>query len=169
MHTLRRVSVGTLALAVSAVVVLALLPGCSANPQEASAQMTSGLRPAPPASDPNSSPGGLGDLGDLGNQLQDFANGLGDVGNCAALGIAYSQLIAVAYTSDSADAEIDQVLGELQAKAPADLQDELQVVTQTLKDAAGGDFLEVTGILSDPKFKTANQAIITWISTQCGG
>ncbi|KLR61414.1 hypothetical protein IMCC26207_108255 [Actinobacteria bacterium IMCC26207] len=139
--------------------------------------MTSGMRPEPSLSDElggsgdlgDPGAGDLGDLGDLGNQLQDFAAGLGDLSNCASLGLAYSQLIAVAYTSDNADAEIDQVLGELQSKAPEDLQDELELVAQTLKDAAGGDFLESTNALSDPEFMKANEAVVTWISTECGG
>lgn len=169
MNTLKRVSSGSLALVLAGVMMLSLLPGCSANPQEVSAQMTSGMRPEPSLSDELGGSGDLGDLGDLGNQLQDFAAGLGDLSNCASLGLAYSQLIAVAYTSDNADAEIDQVLGELQSKAPKDLQDELELVAQTLKDAAGGDFLESTNALSDPEFVKANEAVVTWISTECGG
>jgi hypothetical protein len=105
----------------------------------------------------------------LGDQLEDFATGLGDLGDCATVGLAYSQLIAVAYTSDNADAEIDKVLGELQAKAPKDLQDDLDLVAQTLKETAGGDFLEATNALSDPEFVQANEAIINWISSECGG
>ncbi|MEX0767418.1 MAG: hypothetical protein WD029_02995 [Microthrixaceae bacterium] len=160
--------------------LLGLLPSCSATAEKASAQMTSGMRPDAPAEDvfggsnEFGNPGDLPDstinedLGDLGEQLDEFASGLGDLGDCAAVGLAYGQLLTLAYTSESPDAEIDKVLGELKASAPADLQKDLDLVAETLKSVDGSDFLEATNALSNPEFVKANEAIIDWIITQCG-
>jgi|GEM_PF-1069504 len=178
MKSLRKVSVGSLLLVLAAATLLAVLPGCSATSETASAQMTSGMRPEAPPTDsfggssdfPDS--GGSGNLpnpDDLGKQLDQFASGLGDFADCAALGLAYGQLLTLVYTSKSPDAEIDNVLGKLKTSAPSDLRDDLDLVANTLKSVGGSNILEATNAFSDPDFVKANDSIITWISTQCGG
>ena len=169
------------ALALTAAVVALVAPACSSGTEQASASMTSDVRPAPAPSDeltpddpgttdPGTGPGTTDDpLGDLGDQFDDLTGGLGDLGDCASLGLAYAQLVVIVFTADDAGPQIDEIISELQAKVPADLQDELQTVSDTLKEAAQGGVLDATGAMSDPEFTAANQAIADWIATQCDG
>lgn len=175
------------ALILGALVVGVAAPACSSGAEQATASRTSNERPAaapsgelPPPADPGSADPGSADpgtspsttddpLGDLGDDLDDLTGGLGDLGDCASLGLAYAQLIVIVFTADDADAQIDEVVSELRDEVPADLQDDLQIVSDTLKEAAAGGVLDATGAMSDPEFTAANEAISNWIAAQCSG
>ncbi len=124
----------------------------------------------PGPTDPGTSPGTTDDpLGDLGDQFDDLTGGLGDLGDCASLGLAYAQLVVIVFTSDDAGPQIDEIISELQAKVPADLQDELQTVSDTLKGGRPGRRAGRHRRHQAIEFTAANQAIADWIATQCDG
>ena len=140
--------------------------------------MTSEIRPVAPSDEftPPGGPGseetipGLGDIEDgLGDRFDDLTDGLGDLGDCADLGLAYSQLVIIAFTSEDPAAEIDAVIDELKGQVPDELRDDLQIVADTFADAGDGGILDATGAMSEPEFSAANEAITNWISTQCAG
>jgi len=141
------------------------------------ASMTSEVRqPAAtselPATDPGTEDGvpDLGDLEDeLGAQFDDLTEGLDDLSDCAALGLAYGELVVIAFTAQDPGPEIDAVIKEVQDRIPDELQDELRIVADTLTEAGAGGLLDATGALSDPAFAQANEAISNWIGAQCAG
>jgi hypothetical protein len=165
-------------LAVTAVVALTgLASACSGA--AASAERTSAPRPAAPVDElpppdelpPGApgEPGELPDLGDLEDELDDLTEGLGQAGECATLGLAYAELLFVAFTSENAGSDISDVVDELRDRAPADLQDDLDVIEDTLVEASEAGILDATGALSDPAFAEANDALSQWLATECGG
>lgn len=161
-------------LVLAGIVIALVAPACSNSPGEISASMTSDVRPTAPTDEspaPDEPTGNelIPGTGDPGGQFGDLAAGLGDLGDCAELGLAYSQLVVIAFTSDDPGAEIDAVIDELKGKVPAELQDQLQTVADTLADAGDGGILDATGAMSDPAFRSANEAITNWISSQCTG
>ena len=140
--------------------------------------MTSEVRPAIPSEEFTTpeEPGaqetipGLGVIEHgLGDRFDDLTEGLGDLGDCADLGLAYSQLVIIAFTSEDPAAEIDGVIGELEGQVPDELKDDLQVVADTFAEAGDGGIMDATAAMSDPEFSAANEAITDWISTQCAG
>ena len=171
------------ALMVLAMFVAVVATACGGSSVEASAQKTSEVRPDPPKDEqtfPDESdefggdeqPGTedtLPDLGDLGDEFDDITGDIGDLGDCAALGFAYSGLMISAFTAEDPSAEVDSVIAELKAQAPADVQDDLDFVSSTLKDAAEGGFVDAAGAMSSQEFLDANQVISDWIVDECGG
>ena len=165
-------------LVVAALVVMTGLAGACSG-AAASAQRTSAPRPAAPVDEfpppdelPPGAPGDPGelpDLGDLEDELDDLTEGLGEAGECATLGLAYAELLFVAFTSDDAGSDITEVVDELRDRAPDDLQDDLDVIEDTLIEASEAGILDATGALSDPAFAEANDALSQWLATECGG
>ncbi len=66
-------------------------------------------------------------------------------------------------------AEIDRAVDELAAELPEDLRDELEVVRETLTEAAAGGLLDAAGSLTGQAFIDANEAITAWLVTECSG
>ena len=58
-------------------------------------------------------------------------------------------------------------IDELAAELPEDLRDELDVVRETLTEAAAGGLLDAAGSLTGQAFIDANEAITAWLVTEC--
>jgi len=165
------------------VVACAFLAAACGGSEQASARMTSEVRPeAPPSElDLPDDLGGLGDLGDLGDlgeidpdelfgelddQLQEFADGMDGFGACAQLAYSLGELVIVPFTSSDPSADIDRIIGELEPEIPADLQDELDTVEEARRSADGG-LMAGAGAMSTPEFSEAYQALANWVGTTC--
>ena len=166
---LRAAALGVL-VALSAVV----LAGCGGT--EVAAQMTSSPRPEEPRSElapDEPAPGELPDLDeipgmeDLEDQFDDLTEGLGAAGECATLAFEFASLAVVPFTSDDATDQITDVLDEVRERLPNDLQDDLDLVSDTLLGVSDGDLSDVAGALSDPEFTEAYTTIAEWIATDC--
>lgn len=171
---------------VVAVAACSLLAAACGGSEQASARMTSEVRPEAPRSELDP-PGGLGELddpegfgdlgeldpeqlfGDLDDQLQDFADGMDGFGECAELTAAVGELLVAPFFTDDPDAEIDRLVGELEAQLPADLHDELATVQQSLHEAASEGLLGASGTLNDPAFTSAIEALAEGVGAYCTG
>ena len=93
--------------------------------------------------------------------------GLGDLGDCLEVSLAYASIfITATFANDDQMNELEQQLDEIKGKVPADIQDDLDVISQGMADADGiagvGEFLD-----SD-EFKEADANIQQYFEESCG-
>ena len=92
---------------------------------------------------------------------------LGDLGDCLEVSLTYAGLfLGAAFATDEQRAELEQQLDEIKGKVPADIQDDMDVISQGMADADGivglGEFLD-----SD-EFKEADANIQQYFEDSCG-
>ncbi|MDQ2677360.1 MAG: hypothetical protein M3Y51_01350 [Actinomycetota bacterium] len=183
---MRRTAVAVVAFAVVALAAT----GCSSSPEQVTASMTSPPRPAASELAPEdpaapSVPGdptdptdefelpeefseGLDDFGSgIDDMLEQFESELGVAGECLDLLMKYAELMASAFGMMPGSSSRESVVAELRAALPADLHDELQVISDALASVESGG-ISGMGALADEEFTAANDAIVDWLETSCG-
>ncbi len=126
--------------------------------------------PRPPSSelaprDPLDPPSGL-DLPDL-----TLPEGLPDAESfeeCLELTEAYTEAVVLAFTGDT-DGRAPELFAQLRAAAPEDVQDDLAVLEELVAEAAEGGLLDAAGTALSEEFNTANEAVVSWLTTSCSG
>ncbi len=94
--------------------------------------------------------------------------GADDLQQCVDLTEAYAQVAVLALSGDD-EGQLPSLFDQLEAAAPADLQDDLAVIRSTTIEAAQGGLLDATGALLDQEYVDANTAVIDWLSGTCTG
>jgi hypothetical protein len=93
--------------------------------------------------------------------------GLGDLGDCLEVSLAYASLfLGATFATDDQKAELEQQLDEIKGKVPADIQDDMATISQGLADANG--FAEYGQFLDSQEFKDANANIERYFEQTCG-
>ena len=177
---MRRTAIALVALAVVALGAA----GCSSSPEQVTASKTSPPRPearselAPddpavpsPPDDPSDSPGelpeGFEDNGSgIDDMLDQFESELGVAGRCLDLLMEYASLLGSAFGALPGESDRDAVIDELRATLPSDLHDELQTIAEGL-EAFEREGFAGAGVLADPAFIDANDAIVSWLQSSC--
>lgn len=161
-HPRRNPRVAAVAIALLGV---GLLGSCSPDAAEVRASLESAPRPAPEASLP---PGGelspeptvpaVPDLPDA----QQFAD-------CVELTTAYTEVQVLAFTGDP-EGRLDAQFELLEAAAPVDVADDLATIRSVVEDL-GGDagVIDATGALLSEEYVAANEVVVDWLTTACGG
>ena len=72
---------------------------------------------------------------------------LGDLGDCLEVSLTYAGLfLGATFATDDQKAELEQQLDEIKGKVPADIQDDMDTISQGMADADGivelGEFLD---------------------------
>lgn len=142
-----------------------LLGACTPDAAEVSASLESAPRPAPAAPVP---PGGelspdptapaVPDLPDA----QQFAD-------CVELTTAYAEVQVLAFTGDP-DGRLDAQFELLEGAAPTEVADDLATIRSIVEDL-GGDagVIDATGALLSEEYVAANEVVVDWLTTTCGG
>jgi hypothetical protein len=145
-----------------------LLGACTPDAAEVSASLESAPRPAPAAPVP---PGGelspdqsvpaVPDLPDLPD-AQQFAD-------CVELTTAYAEVQVLAFTGDP-EGRLDAQFELLEGAAPAEVADDLATIRSIIEDL-GGDagVIDATGALLSEEYVAANEVVVDWLTTTCGG
>lgn len=145
-----------------------LLGSCTPDAAEVSASLESAPRPAPEAPEAPAAPGGelspdptvpaLPDLPDA----QQFAD-------CVELTTAYTEVQVLAFTGDP-DGRLDAQFELLEAAAPAEVADDLATIRSVVEEL-GGDagVIDATGALLSEEYVAANEVVVDWLTTTCGG
>ncbi len=81
--------------------------------------------------------------------------------------MAYAGLVLGAtFATDEQKAELEQQLGEIKGKVPADIQDDMDVISQGMANADG--FAELGQFLDSDEFKQADANIKQYFEQTCG-
>jgi hypothetical protein len=145
-----------------------LLASCTPDTAEVSASLESPQRPAPEALAP---PGGelspeptvpSAPTPDELPDAQQFAE-------CVELTTAYTEVQVLAYTGDP-EGQLDTHFEQLEAAAPTDVADELATI-RSIVEGLGGDpgVIDATQALLSEEYLAANEVVIDWLATACGG
>ncbi len=170
--------------AVVALAVLALAPtACSSGVDELTASKRSAPRPAPSELAPDDGAGSIDEFddvpgmdefsdeldefgGDVDDLFEQFSDELGVAGDCLDLLMKYAELIS-ASVGMGTGSDPEAIISELRAAMPSDLHDELQIVADAFaqfeREGLGG-----AAVFTDPAFLEANDAIMSWLTTECG-
>ena len=92
---------------------------------------------------------------------------LGDLGDCLQVSLTYAGLfLGAAFATDDQKAELEQQLGDIKGKVPADIQDDMDVISQGMSDADG--IVELGEFLDSNEFKDADANIQQYFEDTCG-
>jgi hypothetical protein len=164
-HPRRNPRVAAVAVAILGV---GLLGSCTPDAAEVSASLESAPRPAreaPVTPDGELSPDptepavpALPDLPDA----QQFAD-------CVELTTAYTEVQVLAFTGDP-DGRLDAQFELLEGAAPAEVADDLATIRSVVEEL-GGDagVIDATGALLSEEYVAANEVVVDWLTTTCGG
>jgi len=133
------------------------------DPEFTDPELTDPELPGPDLSDP-----GLEDL--LPPELLDPDVALPDLDGasqqCVELSSAYSTTIVLAFAGDP-DGELPALFDQLDAAAPADVREDLDVVRRVVIEAADGGLIDATGALISEEFTDANATVVDWLASLC--
>ena len=150
----------------------ALLPACSSD-NSAAPSATSPERSTTTEDrrDPGNSTGGSDETSLPGiPDIPDLPEipGAEELGDCAEVVLAYTQLAFTVLQGAEAQAEVNAVLAKVKSKVPAALQDDLKVVGDSYAKAAEAGLLNAGQVLDDPEFKKSNKAVGDYLKDECG-
>src|SRR4051812_21066294 len=92
---------------------------------------------------------------------------LGDLGDCLEVSLAYAGLfLGATFATDDQKEELEQQLGEIKGKVPADIQDDMDVIEQGMANADG--IVELGQFLDSDEFKNADANIQQYFEDSCG-
>ena len=100
--------------------------------------------------------------------LKQLAGNLNNAGDCIQLITQFGQFGVNVLRDQQGQADAQKSLDELKAKAPADVQDDIDVLNAKLvelRDAPDADARQA--IVDSPEFSTATDAITTYIKQTC--
>jgi hypothetical protein len=155
-----------------ALVGVGALTSCAGDAAEVTASLESAPRPAAEGQAPIDE--GLG--GELSPEpsapalpTPDDLPDAEQLADCVELTSAYAEVQVLAFTGDP-EGRLDAQFELLEAAAPAEVADALATVRSVI-EGLGGDagVLDATQALLSEEYTTANEAIIDWLTTSCGG
>ena len=93
----------------------------------------------------------------------------GSADDCIALGLAYASVAAGALGMTEDVAEMEQQFEEMKGDIPADLQDDLDVISAAFKTMADDGIMAGGEAMSTPEFEDAQANIEAYLNENCGG
>ena len=150
-------------------VVLALvgaLAGCAKKSETTTAAENSTTTTAESSSERTTATTGSSSSG---SGSSDTMPNLENLGDCMAVAGTYASLflgLLMPNASDSDKAKVQQELNDLKAKVPADIQKDLQTISDGLQNA--NSLSELSDFMDSAKFKAADANIQKYLDEQCG-
>lgn len=157
----RRIVTAALGLAALAVVA----SGCGGDAAAVSASLDSGPRPAP-RSELGSPDESIPDLSIPDVSIPEGIPGAEELQACADLTSAYTEAMVLAFTGDE-QGKLPTLFDQLDAAAPEDVRDDLEVLRRLATEAADGGLLDATGTVLGEDFNDANTVVIDWLASSC--
>lgn len=143
-----------------------LATGCGGDAAAVSASMESAPRPAAPELPEDPSGGVPPELTIPDLSIPEDLPDSDQMQECATLAEAYAKVVVLALSGDDGG-ELPALFDQLEAAAPAEVQDDLAVVERTVTEAADSGLLGATGALLDQEYVDANAAILDWLTATC--